>query len=69
MSVYILHIPLYLAYRHYKWYLLFDSPGGIALLCLTALALTVVFSLKPFTLPFHWLQNIKVRLRRMDKSQ
>ena len=61
LSVYILHIFLYLANRHYKWYLLFESPGGIALLFLIALTLTVVFSLKPFTLPFHWLQSIKIK--------
>jgi len=64
LSVYILHIFLYLANRQYKWYLLFDSPGGIALLCLIALALTVILSLKPFTLPFHWLQRIRVRLKK-----
>ncbi|MCL2300081.1 MAG: acyltransferase family protein [Firmicutes bacterium] len=64
LSVYILHIFLYLANRQFKWYLLFDSPGGIALLILIALALTVVFSLKPFTLPFHWLQKIQVRLKK-----
>ena len=63
MSVYILHILLYLANRHYKWYLLFASPGGIALLCLIALVITIVFSLKPFTLPFHALQKIKVRVK------
>jgi len=63
LSVYVLHIFLYLTNRHFKWYLLFNSPGGIALLCLIALALTVLFSLKPFTLPFHWLQNIKIRTR------
>ena len=60
LSVYILHIPLYLAYRQFKWFTLFQSPGMLALLVLLALALTVVFSLKPFTLPFHWLQKIKV---------
>ena len=63
MSVYILHILVYLANRQFKWYLHFMSPGGIALFCLISLAATVVFSLKPFTLPFHWLQKIKVKVR------
>jgi len=60
LSVYLLHILLYLPYRKFEWYVLFASPGGIAALCLTALAITIIFSLKPFTLPFHWLQKIKV---------
>jgi len=65
LSVYILHRFLYLAHLQYQWYLPFASPGGIALLCMIALVVTVVFSLKPFTAPFHWLQNIKVsRLTR-----
>jgi len=68
LSVYVLHVFLYLANRQYKWYLLFDSPGGIALLCLIALAVTVVFSLKPFTIPFHWLQNIKIRTKESNPS-
>jgi len=63
LSVYILHRFLYLAHLKYQWYLPFASPGGIALLSLIALALTVIFSLKPFTLPFHWLQRIQVRLK------
>ena len=64
LSVYVLHMYLYLASRHFKWYLLFASPGGIALLCLIALALTVILSLKPFTLPFHWLQKIQVKTKK-----
>jgi fucose 4-O-acetylase-like acetyltransferase len=68
LSVYILHIFLYLANRQYKWYLQFASPGGIALLCLIALAITVAFSLKPFTLPFHWLQGIKVKKVKVKGS-
>jgi len=63
LSVYIMHRFLYLAHLKYKWYLPFASPWGIALLGLIALAVTVVFSLKPFTLPFHWLQKIKVRTK------
>ena len=60
LSVYILHIFLYLANRHFKWYEMFMSPSGIAFLIFIALAVTVVFSLKPFTIPFHWLQKIRV---------
>ena len=63
LSVYILHRFLYLAELQYKWYLPFSSPGGYAALSLIALAVTVVFSVKPFTLPFHWLQKIKVRVK------
>ena len=63
LSVYILHIFLYLANRQYKWYLLFASPGKFVGLCFIALAITVLFSIKPFTLPFHWLQKIKVRTK------
>lgn len=62
LSVYILHRFLYLAELKYKWHLPFASPGGIAALCLISLVVTVVFSLKPFTLPFHWLQKIKVKV-------
>jgi len=66
LSVYILHVFFYMLNRHFKWYRFFDSPGGIALLCLIALAMTVVLSLKPFTLPFHWLQNIKIRTKNPE---
>jgi len=65
LSVYILHRFVYLAHLQYKWYLPFASPWGIALLSLISLLVTVVFSLKPFTLPFHWLQNIKVKVKEM----
>jgi len=61
LSVYILHRFLYLAHLQYQWYLPFSSPGGVALLILISLAVTVIFSLKPFTLPFHWLQKIQIR--------
>ena len=69
LSVYILHIFLYLANRQFKWYLLFDSPGGIASLCGIALVITVAFSLKPFTIPFHLLQNIKIRTKEHEKNE
>jgi len=63
LSVYILHAFLLQAYLRFKWHLPFTSPGGIAAMCLISLAVTVVFSMKPFTLPFHWLQKIKVRTK------
>lgn len=66
LSVYLLHIFLYLASRRFQWYLLFASPGGIAALCGIALAVTVVFSMKPFTLPFHWLQKLKAPARKFS---
>jgi fucose 4-O-acetylase-like acetyltransferase len=68
LSVYVLHIFLYLANRQFKWYLLFASPWGIAAMGLIALAITVLFSVKPFTLPFHGLQKIKVKLRSPDEA-
>lgn len=60
LSVYILHRYLYLAYLQYAWYLPFASGRGVALMSLIALVLTILFSLKPFTIPFDLLQKIKV---------
>ncbi|MDR0531779.1 MAG: acyltransferase family protein [Oscillospiraceae bacterium] len=68
LSVYILHRFLYLAYQQYQWYLPFASPLGIAGMCLIALALTVAFSLKPFTLPFHWLQGVKISEKKKENA-
>ncbi len=59
LSVYILHRFPYLAHLKYAWAMHFDSPLGIAALCLIALAMTVLFSVKPFTLLFDYIQRIR----------
>ena len=59
LSVYILHRFLYLAYLQYKWYLPFKSARGIAAVSLIALIITILFSVKPFTVPFDFLQKIR----------
>lgn len=60
LSVYILHRFVYLAELEYHWYESFATGWGIAAIFGISLAMTVLFSLKPFTLPFDALQRIKV---------
>jgi len=60
LSVYILHRFLYLAYLEFEWHNIFADGWGIAFLCLISLAITVLFSVKPFTLLFDYLQKIKI---------
>lgn len=61
LSVYICHRFVYLAELEYGWADLFASPWGIAEITAISLAMTVLFSLKPFTIPFDALQKISVR--------
>ena len=59
LSVYILHRFLYLAELQYGWADFFSGPWwGIAVLIGCALFITILFSVKPFTLPFDGLQKI-----------
>lgn len=60
LSVYILHRFVYLAELEYHWELSFASGWGIILLVVIALVLTILFSVKPFTIPFALLQRIKI---------
>lgn len=60
LSVYILHRFVYLAELEYNWHAYFATGWGIAAIFGIALAMTVLFSLKPFTIPFDALQKIKV---------
>lgn len=67
LSVYILHRFVYLAELHYNWANHFKTPLGAVLLGLIAIACTILFSVKPFTVPFDWLQKIRIdRLLRKD---
>ena len=59
LSVYILHRFLYLAYLKYDWFVPFKDAGGIALICFIAIDITILLSVKPFTIPFDLLQKIK----------
>ena len=61
LSVYILHRFVYLAELHYHWADLFASAWGVAVIAAIALAMTVLFSVKPFTIPFTLLQKIKIQ--------
>ena len=60
LSVYILHRFVYLAELHYNWYEWFESEWGIAAVFGISLAMTLLFSVKPFTIPFTLLQKIKI---------
>ena len=61
LSVYILHRFVYLAELHYQWYALFRIEWvAVASLIGIALVLTVLFSVKPFTIPFTLQQKIKI---------
>ena len=60
LSVYILHRFVYLAELEYSWATYFASWWGIALLIVIALVMTILFSVKPFTIPFTLLQRIKI---------
>ena len=51
---------VYLAELEYNWHEYFATGWGIAAIFGIALAMTVLFSLKPFTIPFDALQKIKV---------
>ena len=61
LSVYILHRFVYLAELEYGWAAYFSSPWGIAAVFAIALGMTILFSVKPFTIPFDALQKISVR--------
>lgn len=61
LSVYILHRFVYLAELHYHWADLFRSAWGVAAIAAIALGMTVLFSVKPFTIPFTLLQKIKIQ--------
>ena len=61
LSVYILHRFVYLAELEYNWADLFASEWGIAAIAVIALGMTVLFSVKPFTIPFTLLQKIKIQ--------
>lgn len=67
-SVYILHRFLYLAYLDYKWYLPFEGGWGIVLISLIALVITLLFSVKPFTIPFDLLQKANPKFIYKSKS-
>lgn len=61
LSVYILHRFVYLAELHYQWYALFKTEwAAVSVLVGAALVLTLLFSVKPFTIPFKLLQKIKI---------
>lgn len=60
LSVYILHRFVYLAELEYHWADLFASGWGVAAIAAIALGMTILFSVKPFTIPFTLLQKIKI---------
>lgn len=60
LSVYILHRFVYLAELEYHWADLFATGWGVAAIAGIALAMTILFSVKPFTIPFTLLQKIKI---------
>lgn len=61
LQVYILHRFLYLSETEYKWYEPFMSLKGFFAMCLIAIAVTFILSLKPFEYPFKWLAKIKLK--------
>ena len=61
LSVYICHRFVYLAELEYGWANYFASGWGIAAVAAIALAMTILFSVKPFTIPFDALQKISVK--------
>ncbi len=60
LSVYILHRFLYLAMLEYNWGEYFKKPWGAAALFAISVAITFVFSTKPFTFIFDKMQSVKV---------
>ena len=61
LSVYICHRFVYLAELEYGWASYFEGAWGIAAIAGIALAMTILFSVKPFTLIFDGLQKIPVK--------
>lgn len=61
LSVYILHRFVYLAELHYNWADWFASAWGVAAIAAIALGMTLLFSVKPFTVPFTMLQKIRIQ--------
>ncbi|MCQ2481669.1 MAG: acyltransferase family protein [Clostridia bacterium] len=61
LAVYILHRYLYLAYRQYEWFTIFDKAPYLRWAIIpVAFIITFVFSTYPFWLPFKWLGQIKI---------
>lgn len=68
LQVYILHRFLYFCEKQYGWYKPFEnSYKGFAILCVIALAVTIILSLKPFEYPFKLLS--KINLKRFEKKE
>lgn len=67
LQVYILHRFLYLADLKFEWYApLKSSYSGFLIMCLIALAATIILSLKPFEYPFKLLAKIKLKRFKRD---
>lgn len=70
LAVYILHRFIFRSYEVYEWYRYFDkSITGMLLLCAAAAAITIILSLKPFSVPFELLQNIKITKILKEKEK
>lgn len=70
LSVYICHRFVYLAELEYGWATAyFASAWGIAAVAGIALVMTILFSVKPFTVPFDLLQKIPVKALLRDGKQ
>ena len=69
LAVYILHRFIFRSYEVYGWAKYFNkSVTGMVILFWAAAAITVILSLKPFSIPFEFLQNIKITKALREKE-
>lgn len=61
LAVYLLHRLFYRTFDTYAWYEYFNRSWlGLLALLGVCIALTCILSLKPFSIPFEWIQGIKI---------
>lgn len=68
LAVYLLHRLFFRSYEALGWYKYFNgSVWGMVAVFFISLALVILLSLKPFSIPFSYLQNISIKKALKDK--
>lgn len=62
LAVYLLHRLFFRSFEAFGWYKYFDkSVWGMVAVFVISLALVIILSLKPFSIPFEYLQRISIK--------
>ncbi len=61
LQVYCLHIILFALYKNFKVFEIFNSVDGSIVLMILSFGLTVLLSLKFFSIPFDWIMQLKLK--------